>query len=231
MGEQNSFIVNSVEAFSVSKNKFNCVTIARMDYLMHLIESAGYFSYIILFVIVFLESFPPTFFLPGDSLLFTTGFLASQGYFELSFLIGTFFLASIFGYMFSYAMGKKLRNFVLHSNDRYWFKTKHLEYTEKFFNKYDTMAIVLGRFVVAVRSFGPTLAGAVKMDYQEFMKYNILGAFLWTGSITSIGYYLGQLIPNAHLYLTPVILVIIFASLLPGIIEFTRSRIESKKVQ
>ena len=195
-----------------------------MEHLINIIPVFGYFGYTILFLIIFFESFPPTFFLPGDSLLFTTGFLASQGYFNLALLVGTLFVASIFGYIFSYAMGKKLRNFVLHSNDRYWFKKKHLEYTEEFFNKYDTKTIIIGRFVPIVRSFGPTLAGAVNMDYREFIRYTTIGGFLWTGGITSIGFYLGKAIPGAHLYLTPIILAIIFVSLLPGIIEYIRAK-------
>src|SRR5689334_14330066 len=107
-----------------------------MDYLLKLIEMAGYFGYAVLFVIIFLESFPLTFFLPGDSLLFTTGFLASQGHFHLGLLVLTLYIASVFGYMFSYAMGQKIRDFILHSNDRYWFKKKHLDQTHAFFEKY-----------------------------------------------------------------------------------------------
>lgn len=197
-----------------------------MEYLINLITAFGYFGYGLLFLIIFFESFPPTFFLPGDSLLFTTGFLASQGYFNLVILTSVLFVASIFGYMFSYFMGKKLRHFVLHSDDRYWFKKKHLEYTEEFFNKYDTKTIIIGRFVPIVRSFGPTLAGAVDMEYGEFIRYTIVGGFLWTGGLTSIGFYLGKAIPSAHLYLTPIILAIIFVSLLPAIIEYIKNKIK-----
>ena len=157
-------------------------------------------------------------------MLFTTGFLASQGYFQVPFLIGTLFLASFFGYLFSYAMGKKLRDFIIQSNDRYWFKKKHIEYTEKFFAKYGAKTIIIGRFVPVVRSFGPTLAGAVQMEYRRFIRYNIVGGILWTCSVTLAGFYLGKIIPGAHLYLTPIIITIIFVSLLPAIIEYVRSR-------
>src|SRR3989338_6385966 len=122
-----------------------------MEYLVDLITAVGFYGYVILFIIVFFESFPLTFYLPGDSLLFTTGFLASQGYFDISILIGTLFIASILGYNFSYFMGERIRNFILRSNDKYWFKNKHLEYTEAFWNKHGDKTIIIGRFVPIVR--------------------------------------------------------------------------------
>ena len=197
-----------------------------MEYLVHFIQFAGYFGYAILFLIIFLESFPPTLFLPGDSLLFITGFLASQGYFDMTLLVAVLFSASVIGYIFSYAMGKKLREFILKSNDKYWFKKKHIEYTEEFYGKYGTKAIVLGRFVPIVRSFSPTLAGAVEMDYKKFVKFVLIGGFLWTGGLTSIGFYLGEAIPNAERFLTPIVLIIIFVSLLPTFAEYFIVRIK-----
>ena len=195
-----------------------------MQYLIHLITVAGYFGYAIIFLIIFFESFPVTFFLPGDSLLFTTGFLASQGYFNFPILVVVLFLASVSGYIFSYAMGKKLRDFILRSNDRYWFKKKHLDYTHDFFLKYGDKTIIIGRFVPIVRSFAPTLAGAVDVDYKKFTRDSLASAVLWTGGITSVGFYLGRAFPSTHLYLTPIILGIIFVSLLPAIIEFLRKK-------
>ncbi len=195
-----------------------------MEHLINLITTLGYFGYIILFLIIFLESFPPTFFLPGDSLLFLTGFLASQGHFNLALLVGTFFLAGIFGYMFSYHMGEILRNFILRSNNRYWFKIKHLHYTEDFFKKYGDKTVIIGRFVPIVRSFGPTLAGAVEMPYRKFIRDTIIGGFLWTGGLTTVGFYLGRIFPKAHNFLTPIIVAVIFISLLPGIIEYIQKR-------
>lgn len=192
---------------------------ALMEHLINFIQYAGYFGYAILFLIIFLESFPPTLFLPGDSLLFISGFLASQGHFNMALLVATLFVASVIGYIFSYAMGEKLRSFILRSNDKYWFKKKHIEYTENFYKKYGVKTLVIGRFVPIVRSFSPTLAGAVDMDYKIFIKYVLIGGFLWTGGMTSIGFYLGQVIPNAEKLLTPIILGIIFVSLIPAFAE------------
>ncbi len=199
-----------------------------MEHLISIITAVGYFGYVILFLIIFLESFPPTFFLPGDSLLFTTGFLASQGYFNMALLVGTLFAASFFGYIFSYAMGKKLRHFLLQSNDKYWFKKKHLEYTEDFYKKYGVKTIVIGRFVPVVRSFAPILAGAAELPYNIFMRYAALGGLLWTVGVTSLGYYLGTIFPGAHSFLTPIIVGIVVVSVLPGVIEYVRKK-RSKK--
>lgn len=191
-----------------------------MEYLINFIEASGYFGYGVLFLIIFLESFPPTLFLPGDSLLFITGFLASQGYFDMTLLVGILFIASVFGYIFSYKMGKKLRDFILKSNDKYYFKKKHLEYTEEFYKKYGMKTLIIGRFIPIVRSFSPTLAGAVNMDYKKFIKYVLIGGFLWIGGLTSIGFYLGRIIPNAEKLLTPIILAIIFVSFIPTFAEY-----------
>ena len=199
-----------------------------MDYLIHLIQVTGYFGYVILFIIIFFESFPPTFFLPGDSLLFTTGFLASQGHFDLALLVIVLYTASVLGYMFSYAKGQWLRDLILQSNDRYWFKKKHLDQTQHFFDKYGDKTIVIGRFVPVVRSFAPTLAGSVQMSYKKFVRDTLVGGLLWTGGVTSAGFYLGQALPGVDLYLTPIILGIIFVSLLPAVIEYIRER--KKKV-
>lgn len=200
-----------------------------MDFIIELITTVGYFGYAILFLIIFLESFPPTFFLPGDSLLFITGFLASQGHFNLPFLIAVLFTASVLGYMFSYKMGKKLGDFIERSNDKYWFKKKHLDYTEEFYKKYGTGTVILGRFIPIVRSFNPTLAGAVEMEYKKFFKMVLIGGFLWTGGLTTIGYYLGQAIPNADRYITPIVIIIILVSLLPAIYEFANKYFKRNK--
>ncbi len=199
-----------------------------MDYIIELITAVGYFGYFILFIIIFLESFPLTFYLPGDSLLFTTGFLASQGHFHLSILIGTLFVASVLGYIFSYAMGQKIRDFILRSDDKYWFKRKHLDITRDFYEKYGHKTIIIGRFVPIVRSFAPTLAGSVEMSYRKFLRGVFIGGIIWTGGLTSLGFYLGKAIPDAHKYLTPIVVAIICASMLPSVFEYIAVRRKNK---
>lgn len=206
--------------------------ITLVEYLTEFIKLSGYWGYAILFIIIFFESFPPTFFLPGDSLLFVTGFLASQGYFNLALLVAVLFFAGTGGYLFSYMMGKKLRAFILRSGDKYWFKKKHLDYTEDVYKKYGIKTLVIGRFIPIVRSFNPTLAGAVDMNRKKFMKYVLVGSFLWTGGVTSLGFYLGKIIPHAENLLTPIVISIIFVSMLPTFAEYMIVRMrKSKKVQ
>jgi membrane-associated protein len=200
-----------------------------MEHLINLIKDVGVYGYIILFVIIFFESFPLTFYLPGDSLLFTTGFLASQGYFNIAVLLPTLFIASVLGYNFSYFMGHRLRDFIINSNDRYWFKKKHLDYTKAFFDKYGHKTVIIGRFVPIVRSFSPTMAGSVNMHFKKFTRDSILGGFIWIFSVTLLGYYLGRIIPEAEKYLTPIILLIITLSLSPSVYEYWKSRKENKK--
>lgn len=200
-----------------------------MEHLVGLIKDVGVYGYIILFVIIFFESFPLTFYLPGDSLLFTTGFLASQGYFNIAVLLPTLFVASVLGYNFSYFMGHRLRDFIINSNDRYWFKKKHLDYTKAFFDKYGHKTVIIGRFVPIVRSFSPTMAGSVNMHFKKFTRDSILGGFIWIFSITLLGYYLGRIIPEAEKYLTPIILLIITLSLSPSVYEYWKSRKEENK--
>lgn len=195
-----------------------------MEHIVNLITAVGVYGYAILFIIIFLESFPLTFYLPGDSLLFTTGFLASQGYFNIAILTFVLFIASVLGYNFSYFMGERLRNFIVNSNDRYWFKMKHLDHTEAFFKKYGHKTVIIGRFVPIVRSFAPTLAGTVQMPFKIFMRDAVIGGLLWIYGVTFIGFYLGRIIPGVDKYLTPIILVIIFISLSPSVYEYIKSR-------
>lgn len=193
-----------------------------MEHLINLITAVGFFGYAVLFLVIFLESFPPTFFLPGDSLLIITGFLASQGHFNIVLLISTLFLASVTGYMFSYAMGTKLRDIIINSNDKYWFKNKHLEITENFYKKYGAKTIVVGRFIPIVRSFSPTLAGAVQMNYSKFFHLSLLGGFLWIFGLTFGSYYFGGKIPYADRFFTPILIAIIVVTFLPSIVEYIR---------
>lgn len=191
-----------------------------MEHLVNLINDVGDWGYLIIFVIIFLESFPFTFYLPGDSLLFTTGFLASQGHFKMAILIPVLYIAGTTGYILSFWIGEWTRAMIIKSNDKYWFKKKHLDYTKQFYDKYGMKTLIIGRFVPIVRSFSPTLAGAVDMNFKKFIKYTILGGFVWTAGVTFLGFYLGKIFPSAHLYLTPIIIGIIILSILPTVYEY-----------
>jgi len=191
-----------------------------MEYLVLIIDMFGYFAYVTLFVVVFLESLPPTFILPGDSMLFLSGVLASQGYFSLPLLILTFFLAGVSSYILSYMFGKKMRDFIVQSNDKYWFKKRHIDYTENFYNKYGGKMILFGRFVTVVRSFGPTFAGAAKMDYRKFLHYTVWGGLVWAVSLPLLGYYLGGIIPNPDSLIIPIMIGVVLVSVIPAAGEY-----------
>jgi membrane-associated protein len=200
-----------------------------MEHLADFLMRIGNYGYLLLFIIVFLESFPLTFYLPGDSLLFTTGFLASQGYFDLVYLIAILYTASTFGYLLSYSLGEKIGELINKSNDRFWFKKRHLDYTREFYRKYGMKTLIIGRFVPIVRSFAPTLAGAVGMKQRDFVLYTIFGGFIWTAGVISLGYYIGKLLPEAHLYLTPIIIAIIILSFLPTLYDYYKEAIAKTK--
>src|SRR3989338_8644806 len=145
--------------------------------LISLIKTAGYAG---LFFIVFAESgLFIGFFLPGDSLLFTAGFLASQGYLSIVPLSLLCFLAAILGDNFGYAFGKKVGPAIFKKEDSLIFHKKHLERAENFYSEYGPKAIVLARFLPIVRTFAPILAGVGKMRYQTFFYYNVMGAAIW----------------------------------------------------
>jgi membrane-associated protein len=184
------------------------------------------FGYIGLFAVVFFESFPLTFFFPGDSLLFATGFLASQGIFSLPLLILTYFLAGTAGYVFSYFFGQRIiRRFFTDDKSKI-FNPKYITYTHKFFEKYGAKTIIIGRFVPVVRSFGPALAGVANLTFKRFLSYTIIGGIFWSSIMTLIGFYLGRILPKADAYLTPIIITIIFISILPTVFEYFKNKNE-----
>lgn len=164
------------------------------------------------------------FFLPGDSLLFTAGLLASQGFFNI-YVLG-FFLAvsAIVGDSVGYWFGKKVGPAIFNKEDSFFFHKNHIQKAEAFYIKYGPKAIVLGRFIPIVRTFVPIVAGVGKMKYNLFLRYNIVGGIIWSVGLTSIGYILGTRIPNIDTYLLPIVLVIIAVSFIPVVIEVVRGR-------
>lgn len=194
-----------------------------------IVKSVGDFSYILLFLIVFFESFPFAFFLPGDSLLFTVGFLASVMVLNFNILIFVLFLAAVMGFTASFFFGKWVRELIYSEKEFFWLKKSHLSKTKHFYDKYGSKTIIIGRFVPIVRSFAATLAGAVDMDIKSFTKYNVIGGIFWSLGVTSFGFHLGRLFPNAKEYITPIVLIIIFVSILPALFEYIKHKKEIKK--
>jgi membrane-associated protein len=169
------------------------------------------------------------FFLPGDSLLFTAGFLASQGVFDERILIPLFALAAILGDSAGYWIGAKSGKWLLSRKESFFFKKSYIEKAEKFYEKHGGKTLILARFVPAVRTFVPIVAGMAGMKYSKFLSYNVVGGILWGAGVSSLGYFLGSRIPNVEKYLLPIILVIIFVSVLPGLIHMRKDIIKMAK--
>ena len=164
------------------------------------------------------------FFLPGDSLLFTAGLLASQGIFSIWLLVPMLAAAAIVGDSIGYAIGARLGPALYKREDSFFFRKRYIEETEAFYAKHGPYTIVLARFVPIVRTFAPTLAGVGRMPYSLFVRYNVVGGLLWTVSLTLAGYFLGTLIPGVAEYLDAIIIGIILLSLTPLLHRWWQSR-------
>jgi membrane-associated protein len=188
--------------------------------LPEVIKTVGYVG---LFAIIFAESgLIVGFFLPGDSLLFTAGFLASQGYLSLPALCVVCAVAAILGDSVGYSFGRRVgRRLFLRENSTF-FKKKYLIAAEEFYEKHGSKTIVLARFTPIIRTFAPIVAGVSQMHYRRFVTYNILGGLLWAVGLTVAGYVLGNVIPDVDKYLLPILAAIIIISLLPSILHVMR---------
>lgn len=164
------------------------------------------------------------FFLPGDSLLFTAGLLASQGIFSLWLLLPLLAASAIVGDSIGYYLGTKVGPALYTRKDSFLFRRKYIEETEAFYAKHGPYTIVLARFVPIVRTFAPLLAGVARMQYKLFVRYNVLGGIGWTVSVTLVGYFLGAAFPSINHYLTEVVLFIVLLSVLPLAFRWWQSR-------
>lgn len=179
-----------------------------------------------LFAIVFAESgLLVGFFLPGDSLLFTAGVLASQGNLNLPVILAGCFMAAVIGDQVGYAFGTRIGPALFHKPDSRFFRRDHLHRAEAFFERHGGRAVVLARFMPIVRTFTPVLAGVSSMPYRTFVRYNIVGGFAWSVGVTTAGFALGEAVPSADRYLLPIIAVIVLLSVLPGAYELLRHRL------
>jgi len=202
-----------------------------IDVFLHLdkhlniiIENYGVWTYLILFLIIFLETgVVVTPFLPGDSLLFAAGNFAAIGLFDPWLLILLLSGAAVLGDTVNYSVGRFMGPAVFHKENSRIFKKEHLERTHRFYEKYGGKTIILARFVPIVRTFAPFVAGVGTMSYGRFAAFNITGGVVWVGLFVSGGYYFGSL-PLVKQNFTAVILGIIIISILPGVIEYLRHR-------
>ena len=204
-----------------------------IDFILHidrhlhqLASEYGLWVYGIVFLIVFCETglvvLP---LLPGDSLLFAAGSLASLPDSQLSphLLFLGLSIAAILGDTLNYWIGKKIGPKVFASQEARFFKREYLDKTHAFYLKYGAKTIVIARFIPIIRTFAPFVAGVGKMPYRTFIFYNIIGAVIWVGSFVYAGFYFGQL-PFVQTNFKLIILAIIILSIMPPVIEYLKHR-------
>lgn len=189
--------------------------------LISLIKAIGYAG---VFGIVFAETgLFLGFFLPGDSLLFVAGFLASDDYFSLPVLLLGIFLAGVLGNLLGYEFGRRVGPKIFSREDSLLFKRAHALKAQAFYDKHGPKTIVLARFMPIVRTFAPIVAGVANMHFRTFFVYNVIGSLVWTLGLVLMGYSLGSVI-DVDKYLLPIILLIVFLSFLPAIVGFLREK-------
>jgi membrane-associated protein len=216
-----------------------------IDFFLHLdvhlseiILNYGVWAYLILFLIIFVETglvvMP---FLPGDSLLFAAGaFAAPQltasgeqvaGPFNVFYLIGLLFIAAFLGDTLNYYIGDYIGPKVFRRNYRF-LKKEHLLKTQNFYHKHGAKTIIFARFIPIIRTFAPFIAGVGTMKYSKFIAYNIIGGFVWVVLFVGAGYLFGN-IPAVKKNFTLAIVAIIILSLLPPLYEFAKHKLASGK--
>jgi len=189
--------------------------------LTGLIQTAGYLG---IAAVVFTESgLLIGLILPGDSLLFTAGFLASQGYLNIAILSVIAFSMAVLGDNVGYWLGRRFGPSVFTRKDSLLLDPEHVLRAELFYAKHGPKTIILARFFPIIRTIAPVLAGVGSMHWPTFIRYNIIGAVIWGIGVPCIGYFLGSAIPGIDRYLLPIIAVILLTSVLPGVWEFFRS--------
>ncbi|MBI5151270.1 MAG: VTT domain-containing protein [Candidatus Pacebacteria bacterium] len=185
--------------------------------LIEIIKAVGYVG---MFAIVFAESgLFFGFFLPGDSLLFTAGLLASQGFLNIWALVPLLIVAAITGDSAGYWMGRKFGGWLMRQKDTFFFQKHHLFKAQRFYEEHGGKTLILARFIPAIRTFAPIVAGMANMQYDKFLSYNIVGGFLWAAGMTLGGFFLGTLVPNVDKYLLPIVGAIVVISVIPALLH------------
>lgn len=192
-----------------------------IPHLIHLYGQIG------LFLTVFFES-SFIFLLPGDSLLFTAGVLASRGLLNIWFLIPLFFAATFLGSLLGYYIGERLPGLRKYRLFKTLIRDQDLQKAHTFFDSHGRVTILFSRFVPIVRTFAPVVAGIGKMNYADFIKSNIIGSFIWSTTVTLLGYFLGRRFPNIEHFLPVMVVIVIAISVLPGVFHLARKKIKKK---
>ena len=197
--------------------------ISRLRDLPALIQWAGYVG---LTAIIFTETgLFFGFLLPGDSLLVTAGLLASQGFPLDVYVLGLLLnIAAIVGDNTNYWIGRYMGPRVFTREESLFFRRRHVERAHDFYARHGAKTIVIARFMPIIRTFAPLVAGVAKMSYRTFLTYSVLGGTAWIWSMLFTGYFLGRYVPGIDRHIELVIVLVIFLSILPGIIGWIRER-------
>jgi len=184
----------------------------------HIIQHSGaVISLLLIGGIIFTESgIPFGFFFPGDTLLFTAGFFASQHYLSIVALILVVVVAKIAGSTVGYGIGHEAGKKLFTKKDSFFFRKDYLDSAETFYEKHGGKTVTLGQFIPVVRTFAPIVAGASKLDKRKFFYYNFAGAVAWGILVPLLGYWLGHKVHNIDKYLLPAILVATIFSFSPA---------------
>ena len=198
-----------------------------IDWLLALL---GPWVYVGLWFIVFAETgLAVGFFLPGDSLLVVAGLFAAAEKLNVLLVMLAFFLGSVIGDSTGYWTGRFMGKTLFNRESSFIFKPSRVEKAKQFFEKYGVKTVVLARFVPIVRTFAPLVVGAAEMPYAKFLTFSVIGGALWISSMVLAGYFLGGVIETAlgiklEDHIEKVVIVVVFLSLLPPIIEFLKHR-------
>lgn len=191
-------------------------------------------TYLILSGIIFAETgLFIGFFLPGDTILFPAGLLASQGYLNIFWVCGLTFIAAVVGNCVGYFFGKHVGPRIFKKEDSIFFHKDHILRARAFYNKHGGKTIILSRFLPILRTFAPIVAGVSGMSFSLYFIYTVIGAILWTTGVSLAGFYFGKYIPNIDTYIVPIILLAITIPLLTSAYELIktpdrRNRIKNK---
>jgi len=170
------------------------------------------------------------FFLPGDSLLFTAGFLVHSGYLPINIhlLVIILFAAAVLGDSVGYTFGRRVGHRVFNRKNSLLFRQENIQKAEEFYKKHGGKTIIMARFIPIVRTFAPVVAGVGKMQYKTFLTYNVIGALLWAAGVTYAGYFAGGWLESLGIeidhILLPLIAGIILISILPPLIHIFKDK-------
>ncbi len=202
-----------------------------IDWMLAFLGNYVYFG---LWFVIFAETgLAVGFFLPGDSLLVVAGLFAAAGKLNVALVMLAFFLGSVIGDSTGYWTGRAMGKTLFNRESSWIFKPSRVDKAKGFFEKYGVKTVILARFIPIVRTFAPLVVGAAEMPYSRFLPFSIIGGLLWIPSMVLGGYFLGGVIERAFNikledHIEKVVIVVVFLSLLPPIIEFLKHRFGKK---